>query len=474
MADAQPIPPSPARLLSASSHTAPGKLIITEVSFDVPLNHDIPESTRIRLFGRIVTHREQPIVGDTLPGGGRPWLAYLEGGPGFGNRSPQDSPLVKENLHQSYRILFLDYRGTGLSTPVSATTIPGDSADDKAAYLSHFRQDSIVKDLEAVRLCLTKKDPPNLRSWSIWGQSFGGFVSLTYLSFFPDGLREVFLTGGLAPVNVRPEVVYEATFKKVVERNVAYYEKFPEDATAVHYIASHIKQQGGKIQLPGGGYLTVPRFLTLGISFGGHEGIHSVHALLNKMKLEIAQFGHFTRSTLTALEQDTTFDTDPIYAILHEAIYCYGPGVASDWAAFRVGSKLEPFYWLSADYKAPHRGSESAPLEPLYFSGEMIFPFHFDTYPELISLKEVAQKLALHDEWPRLYDEEQLARNEVSVFAASYVDDMYVDFDLARATAKKVRGIRVFETNALYHNAVRAKSGEVISALMRLRDDPIE
>ena len=438
------------------------------------MNHDNPESTRIRLFGRVVTHHD----GDASPGPGeeKPWLAYLEGGPGFGNGHPKDSPLVKENLHQSYRILFLDYRGTGLSTPVSVSTIPGDSTNDKVAYLSHFRQDSIVKDLEAIRLCLTEET--RLKKWSIMGQSFGGFVSHTYLSFYPDGLREVFLTGGLAPVNVHPEDVYKATFKKVMERNVAYYRKFPEDIMTVHYIASHIQQQDeseeGGIQLPDGGYLTVPRFLTLGLAFGRHEGIHSTHALLTKMKLEIAQFGHLTRSTLATMEQDNPLDSNPIYAILHEAIYCYGPGVASNWAAFRVGSKLEPFHWLTDDYAGPVRLSANAPLAPLFFSGEMIFPFHFDTYPELMSLKEVAYKLAEKDDWPQLYDEEQLARNEVPVFAASYVDDMYVDFGLARGTAAKVRGARVFETNAFYHNALRVRSGEIISALLKLRDDPIE
>lgn len=439
----------------------------------MPLNHDNPESTRIRLFGRVVTHYEQSVTDGVSPNSGEknPWLAYLEGGPGFGNRHPKDSPLVKENLHRSYRVLFLDYRGTGLSTPVSVATIPGDSTADKVAYLSHFRQDSIVKDLEAVRLRLTEKD--DLKKWSIMGQSFGGFVSHTYLSFYPDGLREVFLTGGLAPVNVPPERVYQATFRKVMERNIAYYNKFPEDIMTVHYIASHIQQQGD-IQLPAGGYLTVPRFLTLGLAFGRHEGIHETHAFLTKMKLEIVQFGLLSRSTLTAIEQDNPLDSNPIYAILHEAIYCYGPGIASNWAAFRVGSNLDQYHWLTEDYTGPVRSAGSAVVEPLFFSGEMIFPFHFDTYPELMSLKEVAQALAERDAWSWLYDEEQLARNEVPVFAASYVDDMYVDFRLARGTAAKVRGVRVFETNAFYHNALRVKSGEIISALLKLRDDPVE
>jgi hypothetical protein len=104
----------------------------------------------------------------------------------------------------------------------------------------------------------------------------------------------------------------------------------------------------------------------------------------------------------------------------------------------------------------------------------MIFPLHFETYPELIKLKDVAWKLAGFDEWPPLYDEFQLARNEVPVYAASFVEDMYVDAGLARETAGKVKGVRVFETNALYHNAIRAKSVELFNALFQLRDDPVD
>ncbi|PKS12031.1 hypothetical protein jhhlp_001327 [Lomentospora prolificans] len=479
--------PSPARLISEDTYSIPGKwagslltpslLIVTDLSFEVPLNHENPASKRIHLFGRAITHNDRPPVpigspSSGTPGDNKPWLVYLHGGPGFGNGLPQDSPLVRENLHHSYRILLLDYRGTGLSTPVSVSTIPGDSTDDKVAYLRFFRQDSIVKDLEAVRLCITENDPPVLKRWAILGQSFGGFVSTTYLSFYPDGLREVFLTGGIPPVGIRPEKVYEATFRKLMERNIAYYKKFPGDIAVVNYIASHIHQQGG-IQLPGGGHLTVPRLLTMGLAFGAHDGFQVVHSLLTKMKLEITQFGHLSRSSLSAMELDIPFDTNPIYAILHEAIYCYGPGVASNWAALRVGCQLPVYDWLLEDYPGPVAATDAV-QKPLFFSGEMVFPFHFDTYPELMSLKEVAQKLAEYDEWPQLYDEEQLARNQVPVYAVSYVDDMYVDFDLARQTARKIRGIKVFETNALYHNAVRAKSNEVIGALMKLREDTLD
>jgi len=444
----------------------------------VPLDHNDPRNGSITLFGRIVS-RNTPAVIRGLDEDGdlkKPWLLYLEGGPGFGNRMPQDSPLVRENLHEPYRILLLDYRGTGLSTPVSAATIPGEAPAEKAAYLRLLRQDSIVRDLEAVRQCLTKDSPPPLKKWSLWGQSFGGFVSLTYLSYFPGSLREVFMTGGLAPVGVMPTVVYDATFMRVRERNDSFYKKFPDCVQTVHEIVQFLlSQPGGKIPLPAGGYLTPQRFLTLGINFGNHGGLDIVRAIITKTKLDIDSFGSLSRNTLALYEMDTSFDTNIIYAILHEAIYCDGPGpdMASNWAAFQAGAKTQHFGWVQ-NGPASLASADASPAEPLYFSGEMIFPFHFETYPELMALQAVADELAAYEDWPHLYDQAQLARNTVPVFAASFVDDMYVDFELSMQTARKVKGIKVFSTNAMYHNAVRARSGDVIKELLRLRDDPID
>ena len=42
------------------------------------------------------------------------------------------------------------------------------------------------------------------------GQSFGGFCAIHYISFYPEGIKEVFLTGGLAPLVDHPDPVYES------------------------------------------------------------------------------------------------------------------------------------------------------------------------------------------------------------------------------------------------------------------------
>ena len=162
---------------------------------------DVPGPQTITLFARSVAPYSNPLAGPVpVPATGcttptppssadRPWLVYLEGGPGFGNREPQDNPLTQLALKQGYQVLYLDYRGTGLSSPVSHEALQqkvGDIVDAQAHYLRLFRQDSIVRDLECVRLCLTAGEKPDRQQWSIFGQSFGGFVSLTYLSFAPE------------------------------------------------------------------------------------------------------------------------------------------------------------------------------------------------------------------------------------------------------------------------------------------------
>jgi len=189
------------------------------------------------------------------------------------------------------------------------------------------------------------------------------------------------------------------------------------------------------------------------------------------MRLDLEQLGIISRATLAAIEQFIPLDTCPIYAILHESIYCVKKGMASAWAAEKVGRELQNFSWI-AEPAPPSSASSSQ--GPLFFSGEMIFKFMFDVFPELMPMKEAAEILAAYDGWEELYDEKQLAQNVVPVYAASFVDDLYVDFDFARETALKVKGIKVYETNSLYHNAIRSRTEEVLMQLFRLRDDTID
>jgi pimeloyl-ACP methyl ester carboxylesterase len=169
---------------------------LTEREHTVPLDHDQPDGQTLTVFTREVAAPD---------GLDRPYLVFFQGGPGFEATRPTSPPTgwMKRAL-DDYRVLLLDQRGTGRSTPVGQQ-IPGDTPEAQAAYLTHFRADSIVRDAEYIRRELA------VDRWSILGQSFGGFTSMTYLSFAPEGLREVFITGGLAPIGRPVDDVYGAT-----------------------------------------------------------------------------------------------------------------------------------------------------------------------------------------------------------------------------------------------------------------------
>ena len=82
--------------------------------------------------------------------------------------------MTKFILDKGYQMLFLDQRGTGLSTPISAATLAlqGD-IHRQADYLKLFRADSIVKDCEAVRKTLTEDYSSEVKKWS---ENFLSFI----------------------------------------------------------------------------------------------------------------------------------------------------------------------------------------------------------------------------------------------------------------------------------------------------------
>lgn len=314
-------------------------------------------------------------------------------------------------------------------------------------------------DCEAIRKTLTADFPEEKKKWSIMGQSFGGFCAVNYLSRFPQGLQEVFTVGGLPPLVTHPQLVYDRLFRKVKQRNKVYYQKYTEDIHRVKDIVRYIQKED--VKLPSGGKLSVLRLRQLGIYFGFHGSIDSVHEMITRFTSDLNQFGFFTRPTLAAFEAMTPFDTMPLYALLHEPIYARGG--ASRWAADRAMSQFPEFTRVHVD--GP---------EPILFTGEMVFRDMFKDFDELHGLLDTADHLANTHDWPELYDEAQLAKNEVPVYSATYVEDMYVEFELARDTASKIKGCKTFVTNVLYHDALIHKTDELMKQLFALRDDIID
>lgn len=368
-----------------------------------------------------------------------PWLLFLQGGPGGrGNRWGSLGGWSKAAA-QDFRILMLDQRGTGLSSPIDRNTLPGrGSAAEQAAYLEHFRADSIVADAEVIRHAL--ESPP----WTIYGQSYGGFCALTYLSFAPEGLREVMVTGGLAPLTGSADDVYRATYQRVAARNDEYFRWYPEDRNVVERIARHLRSTPEF--LPDGGPLTVERFQMAGAFLGGNTRVDSLHYLLEDAFVDTAAGPRLSDAFLEQLQGVISRRSNPLYALMHESIY--GQGQATDWSAWRM---LGENPWFRPD------------ADPLLLTGEMVYPWYFEQDPALRPLREVAELLAGKQDWKKLYDARVLARNTVPVAAAVYSDDIYVDRELSLRTAAAVRGLQVWETADFHHDGI-ADDGERIFA----------
>ncbi len=405
--------------------------------FRVPLDHfgGSPDGETITVFAReyvSAAHSEEQAAE-------LPWLLFLQGGPGGrGNRFGSLGGWSKAAA-RDFRILMLDQRGTGLSSPIDRTTLPlRGPAAAQAAYLEHFRADSIVVDAELIREAL------GAEPWTVYGQSYGGFCALTYLSFAPQGLREVLVTGGLAPLAGPADDVYRATFQRVAARNAEYFAWYPEDRAAVERIARHLRHTPE--YLPDGSPLTVERFQMVGAFLGGNTRVDSLHHLLEDAFTETAAGPRLSDAFLDQVQGIVSRRSNPLYALMHESIY--GQGQATGWSAWRV---LDEYPEFKPD------------AEPLLLTGEMVYPWYFEQDPALQPLREVADLLAAKEDWKQLYDRGQLAANTVPVAAAVYSDDIYVDRKLSLETASAVRGLQVWESGDFHHDGI-ADDGEGIFA----------
>jgi pimeloyl-ACP methyl ester carboxylesterase len=425
-----------------ATHRLPG-LVLTDHEFVVPLDHARPDGDRITVFARevVAPSRER----DDLP-----WLVFFQGGPG--GEAPRPTSARETWLPRAlkeYRVLLLDQRGTGRSTPLNRQTLAtlGDP-QTQATYLRHFRADAIVRDAESIRRDLLGDGG----RWSVLGQSFGGFCVTTYLSFAPEGLREAVITGGLPPLVAGAEKVYRATYPRVLERNRRYYERYPDDAKVTAEVVAALRAE--PVRLPGGDPLTPRRLQLLGHSFGTRDGFERLHYLLEDAFVEGRGGRVLSDRFLHGVEAATStmFATNPLYAIVHEACYCQG--AASRWAAERVRAEF------------PELDLDSG--GPVYFTGEMIYPWMFEEDAALRPLREAAELLAAFDAWPPLYGPAQLAANEVPCAAAVYYDDMYVDAGLSLEAARAVRGLRTWVTNEHEHDGLRRDGEELLDHLIAL------
>jgi pimeloyl-ACP methyl ester carboxylesterase len=406
-----------------SESRLPG-LAVIEHTFAVPLDHADPDGATITIFAREVADPD---------GRERPFLLFLQGGPGFEaprpTRLPPSPPWLERALEE-FRVLMLDQRGTGLSTPVG--TLPGLTPAQQADYLANFRADSIVRDAEWIRRALDSEP------WTALGQSFGGLCVTTYLSLAPEGLAAALITGGLPPLGRPIDDVYTSTYRTVLERNRRHLQRYPGDGERLQ--ALHDRLEGDGMVLPSGERLSWRRARQLGVMLGMTGGAERLHYLLEH-PLDSPAFRH-------DIDVETNFARNPLYATLHEA--CWADGGATRWSAERL---------LPDDFA-------QAPL----LTGEHVYPWMFDESPALAPLREAASLLAQRD-WPRLYDPDVLAANTVPAAAAIYAEDMYVERAFSEETARQISGLRPWVTNEYDHNGLWIDGKRILGRLLDLARD---
>lgn len=409
--------------MAATTRRRMQDLTVDEHTLTVPLVWGDPADTRtIDVHASVVT----PDGGEDLP-----YLVYLQGGPGHEAPRPFHAPTAPSWLDAAlaeYRVVLLDQRGTGRSTPVGEADLAR-GPEDLAERLTHLRADAIVRDCEAVRAHL------GAATWSVLGQSFGGFTTLAYLSTDAASLDRVYITGGLSAVGRHPDEIYALTYDKMRAASEGYYRRFPGHRDAMRRLID--LADAGELVLPDGEVVSVTRLRSLGMHLGVDDGWQTLWALLDADPRTTA----FRYDLAAALPFSPR---NPLYVVLHES--CCADGFATRWSADRV----EP-----DDFRA----------DPTLFTGEHVRREWFDTVPGLRPWRDVA--LALADvEWPRLYDEAALAASAAQGAAAVYVNDVYVPFEYSQQTAQLLPGLTTLVTSEHEHNGLRA--GDILSRLIDL------
>ena len=420
-----------------SSHQQPG-LIVNDHQFDIPLDHTLPGGATITVFARELIPVENPECK-------KPYIVYLQGGPGFECRAPVTRSGWINTALQKYRVLLIDQRGTGNSSPISNQTLSHlGGPREQAQFLSLFRADSIVKDFEYIRKQLIGD-----RKWTILGQSFGGFCAVHSLCVAPEGLEAVMITGGLPPLSGHADKVYEKTSKRVINRNKRYYNRYSNDKVLVKRVVEYL--DANHVLLPSGTILTPRVFQQLGMGLGRSTGFETLHYLLESAFVNGEAGPELSYRFLRGVENQLPFETNPIYALLHEAIYCQNE--ASNWSAYRITNPI-------VDYNLDR--------DTVYFTGEMVFPWMFEDYKQLRSLATTAEILAQKSDWANLYDAEILQGNQVPCAAVVYDEDMYVERKWSVQTAEMINGLRIWTTNEYDHNGLGVDGSKIFEHLSDL------
>lgn len=357
-----------------------------------------PES--IKLFYRVVCAPDR--INDDLP-----LLLFLQGGPGGESPrplSPTSDGWIEEAV-KHFRVVLPDQRGTGRSSCVDGRTIKAlgdrataagaDTARSQADFLKRHLASSIVRDFEYLRLVGFGGKP-----WVTLGQSYGGFLTLSYLSLFPEGVTASFTCGGIPHVPASASEVYAHTFPRMAAKTQQYYDRYPADVERVAALADALEAQ--KPVLPDGSPMTVERLQLMGSDFGMKPSFERMHWIIDHAFVDgdgtLTCDASVSDSFLMRAFERTNTRTNPLYWTLQEFIYADGDTM--------------PIGWAAAEEKA-HRAEFDTLARPLKFTGEAMFPWMFEQMPELKPFKPAMDLLMEDTSWDKIYDPQRLACNEV-------------------------------------------------------------
>ncbi|MFT3875991.1 MAG: alpha/beta fold hydrolase [Propioniciclava sp.] len=411
---------------------------------EVPLVWGAQDPRRITVFAReLVRHGREDA----------PHLVWFQGGPGNRAQRPESVSGWLDAALDEHRVVLLDQRGTGRSTPADAQSLAGLDASEQAEYLRHFRADSIVADAEAVREVL------GVKTWWALGQSFGGFILTRYLTTAPASLAGVMITAGLPPLvtedgrTASADDVYAETYPLTARRNDEFFARYPGDREVCGLVARHLADV--EERLPTGERLTPERFQKLGIGLGTASDFDALHYALEDPFTVAGGTRRLKAHSLAQWGVRLSMAQNPLYAVMHETIYGR-PGLPpTAWAAHRVRNRFEVF---------------ATPPQELgdrfCFVGEHMFPWQFEQDPALVPLRGAADLLAHVEDWGELYDLEALAGNRVPVAAAMYTPDMFVPFASQQRTAALIDGLRPVVSAEHHHDGIRA-DGKALYARLK-------
>lgn len=382
-----------------------------------------------------------------------PHLLFLQGGPG--GAGPRVGDLNEGWIGaalENYRVVLLDQRGTGASTPIDPEAVAG--RPDPAEYLSLFLQPQILADAEAFRAELADGQP-----WTTLGQSYGGFLTLSYLSLYPGAVRESFITGGLPGLGGLDDI-YRQTYPLTALRNQEFFAQYPGDEETFRQVAAHVGDTPE--YLPTGERLTPTRLRSLGMALGGAMSYDQFHYLWEAPFVSRGGSKRLSPQFLAQVGEKVSQGNAPLYWVLQEAIYgaanFEATGKPTNWTAARLASEFPGFV------------PDSDPLdrsEPYYFTAEHAFPALIQEDPATSALFPAVEKLAQKTDWLPTYDLPLLDKGETPVSALIYYDDIYVPRELSKDTARLV-GARVWMTKRMHHDGLRANGKEVFTNLMDL------